>query len=82
MPCQSKETYVADCAVMLMSLPEAVLLDVGHTFHDEANGVKNNAGDVSPSTKGRLSELRDVWRVEDRHRQRTGPNPEHLAGKC
>ena len=79
---QGKQASVADRAVLLVSAPKSVFLDVGHTLHKKANGVKNDAGNVSSSAEGRLRELRDVWRVENRDWQRTGPYPKHLARIC
>lgn len=58
--------------------PEAVLLNVGNTFHEQADGIKNHTSNVSSCAKWGLAVLRDIRAVEEGYRQGYRPYPEHL----
>jgi hypothetical protein len=51
MSCPAEESDIADSAIMLMLAPKDILLDVGHTLHDESDGKQNNTCDVSFSAE-------------------------------
>lgn len=58
---------------------EAVFLHVGHGFDEEPDGPHDQADDVGRGAKGRLRvTARDVGRIQDRHGQADGPDPQHL----
>lgn len=77
MPRQVKEALVTDLA-LIPRRPEPELLRIAHTLHHHPNGIQDHAGDVPACSERRLGVLLDIGRVEDRHGQGDGPDPDHL----
>lgn len=79
MSAQLEEANVADSA-RLFSRPllEAILLSIRDGFETEGKCPDDNPNDICCLAKGWLRYLKHVWTVENGHRKRDGPDPEHL----
>jgi hypothetical protein len=73
-----KEPFIANCSPVLMLRSEDILLNIADTLHDQADGIQYHASYIPPSAKCRLRILRDIRRVQNSHRKRTSPYPDHL----
>lgn len=78
MPGPDEEADIAHLPFVGWVAPELVFLNIGNTFQDEANGEQYHTGYVPPCPEVRLVEPCDIWRIENSHRQRDDPNPDHL----
>ncbi len=61
----SEKSSVAHLPLVFWPAPEAVLLNVRHTLHKEANRKQDNSRNISARSKPRLLELGDTRRVQD-----------------
>lgn len=76
-----KPTVAYSSAALLLHttiLSKAKLVDIAHTLHDEPQCKEHNTGNVPACPKGYKWVGRHIGRVDDRHRQRDDPHPEHL----
>ena len=68
MPCEYKESNIADLAFIGRIASKSVLLYVRDSFHEETNSEECYTCNVSSSSKFRLRIFGDIWRVENRDR--------------
>lgn len=77
MPAEVEETLVANGA-LVVCLPKGELLRIAHRFHGEADGVEDNARNVTTSPERWLLVLLDVGGVKNGDGHRDSPDPDHL----
>lgn len=74
---EGKKTAVTN-RLAIMRATEAIFLYIAASLEHKPKGKEHDSRDISAGTKVMLRVLRDVWRVDQRNRQRDGPDPKHL----
>lgn len=64
--------------ILVHPLPEDELFHIAHALQDKAQREQDHAHDVAARAEPDKRERGHVGRVEDRHGQRDGPDPDHL----
>jgi hypothetical protein len=60
-----KKSDIADCTIATMSSSETIFLYVGHAFHDEADGPKNDTSNITACSEPWLNPLGDLRGVQN-----------------
>lgn len=61
-----------------VAAPEVVFLHICDRLHKQPNSKNDYARNIPACAKRMLRVLLDIRRVQDRDRERHGPNPDHL----
>ena len=79
MSAKLEEANIAHCARLLAGpLLETVLLGIRDGLKTKREDKDDDSDDVCRLAERRLRHSKNVRAVEDRHRKRNGPDPEHL----